>query len=126
MGQYHAIVNLNRKEYLDPHACGVGFKAGEQLGSEPSSIHALFVLLLGSNGRGGGDLRTPEPEGEKVYGRWAGDRIAVVGDYAEHDDFPTSEGDPSPVDIWKLRDEPDGFRDISYLVMPIVRAELAD
>jgi hypothetical protein len=125
MGQYHIVVNLDRKEYLDPFGCNSGMKAWEQL-ANVSTPQALFVLLLASNGRGGGDLRTPEPEGERVYGRWAGERIAVVGDYAEHADFPVGEHDPSPALLYGLCDPGGPFRDISHLVMPIVKAELAD
>ena len=33
--------------------------------------------------RGGGDF-----EPNKVVGRWAGDRIAFIGDYSEHEDLP--------------------------------------
>jgi len=85
MGQYHKIVNLDKFEYISPDGLGVGVKALEQLGSAASTQEALFMLLMCSNGRGGGDVRAVDPH--NMIGRWAGDRIAVVGDYAEADDI---------------------------------------
>lgn len=54
MGQYHYIVNLDKREFINPHKLGVGLKACEQLTSPAGTAQALFVLLLCSNGRGGG------------------------------------------------------------------------
>lgn len=89
MGQYHKIVNLTKREFLHPHTLGDGLKLREQM-TMGGVAHALHMLLACSNGRGGGDF--PEDyeyvEGEKVIGRWAGDRIAIVGDYAEDTDLP--------------------------------------
>jgi len=56
MGQYHKLVNLDKKEWVDPHQLGCGLKVWEQLANHPSTGTALLVLLAGSNGRGGGDL----------------------------------------------------------------------
>ena len=81
MGQYHHAVNLDKREYLNPHDMGLGLKQWEQV-SERTAL-ALVALLSCSNGRGGGDL----PEVEGVSGRWAGDRIAFVGDYTEEGDI---------------------------------------
>ena len=85
MGQYHLTVNLDKKEFLMPHKLGVGLKLREQLGSSDSTPDALFILLACSNGYGGGDFFDNE---NHMVGRWAGDRIAVVGDYAEITDLP--------------------------------------
>jgi len=83
MGQYHLTVNLDKKEFLDPHTLGNGLKLIEQASNpNPGIPAALFVLLACANGRGGGDL-SPNP----IVGRWAGDRIAVVGDYSEPSDI---------------------------------------
>lgn len=89
MGQYHMIANLDKREFIYPHKLGCGLKQQEILYTNPGPAQALFVLLCASNARGGGDLPTCSlpPEGE-VLGRWAGDRIAVVGDYGSDDDLP--------------------------------------
>jgi len=82
MGQYYKLANLTKREYINPHALGAGLKLIEQVGTYPSVGSALLVLLACSNGRGGGDL-TESP----IIGNWAGDRLALVGDYAEDSDL---------------------------------------
>jgi hypothetical protein len=82
MGQYHKVVNLDKKEYLHGHHMDSGLKLLEQVGWEKSPSTALFLLLACSNGRGGGDAIP-----HKMVGRWSGDRIAIIGDYAEVDDI---------------------------------------
>jgi hypothetical protein len=83
MGQYHMVVNLDKHEYIAPHELGCGLKLWEQIANSPNTGTALLILCACSNGRGGGDLEAAND----VIGRWAGDRIAVVGDYAEDDDI---------------------------------------
>jgi hypothetical protein len=94
MGQYHYAVNLDKHEFINPHALGCGLKLWEQVANHPGPGPALLLLLACSNGRGGGDITddddgnyhpTKNPRG--IIGRWAGDRIAVVGDYAEDGDL---------------------------------------
>lgn len=116
MGQYHRPVNLDKKEFLDPYKLGAGLKLWEQLASHPSTQGALVVLLSCSNGRGGGDL-----EPNHVIGRWAGDRIAYVGDYAERADLPAS--DEADL-IWGLC-EAGEYLDVTELVIPVLERELA-
>jgi len=86
MGQYHVVVNWDKKEFINPHELGLGLKQGEQLGSFRATMGDIIYLLLAiSNGRGGGDVPT---EGiEHLLGRWAGDRVFVAGDYATPDDI---------------------------------------
>ena len=79
MGQYFVIVNLDKKEYLDPHKMGSGMKLYEITGSNLSRV--LPYLLRQSTGLGGGDIY--EPDRCKNAGIWAGDRIIVIGDYDE-------------------------------------------
>lgn len=85
MGQYHMTVNLDKREFINPHGLGDGLKLWEQVGGPGGVGSALIVLLAASNGRGGGDFSTEYPD---LVGRWAGDRIAIVGDYAEVGDLP--------------------------------------
>ncbi len=125
MGQYWMVVNLDRKEFLHPHKLGCGLKIWEQIASSVGTGTALLLLCANQpSERGGGDLDitsnyhgpertdftkegpTPEPVGNEPYsavarrtiGRWSGDRIALIGDYANDGDldkgnlpFPESE-----------------------------------
>ena len=113
MGQYWMVVNLDKKEYLLSHKLGTGLKLWEQLANHPGTGAALIVLCAAMpEPRGGGDFdldenwhgpeRTfpehnvdpaPMPEAypviaKRTIGRWAGDRIALIGDYAEKGDLP--------------------------------------
>lgn len=83
MGQYHIIVNFNKREYIHPHKLGCGLKLLDQVGVDHGTTAALLMLLACSNGRGGGDFR----DNPEVFGRWAGDKIAVIGDYSEDGDI---------------------------------------
>jgi len=116
MGQYWIAVNLDKKEKLDPHKLGVGLKLGEQIGSGHGTPDALFILVAAMRERrGGGDFDWdsnyygPERDSKKpghninggpvidayndvakrTIGRWAGDRVVVVGDYSEDGDLPS-------------------------------------
>lgn len=84
MGQYHLVVNLDKKEFLHPHKLGSGLKLAEQVYTSPGTGGPLLVLLACSHGRGSGDGEF----GKKITGRWTGDRIAVIGDYSEAEDIP--------------------------------------
>lgn len=109
MGQYWLTVNLDKREYVDPHKLGSGLKLWEQLANSPGTGEAMIVLCAAMpEARSGGDLdldtnwHGPErtdmsAEGPAVpdyneiahrtIGRWAGDRVALVGDYAEDSDL---------------------------------------
>ncbi len=85
MGQYYLVVNIDKKQFLDPHCCGDGLKLLEFGCSAHGTLTALAILLADGNGRGGGDLRSTNP----IIGTWAGDRIVVAGDYADEGRFVT-------------------------------------
>lgn len=77
MGQYFRAVNLDKKEFVDPWAIGGVAKLIEWCANNQAGIFPF--LLRQSNEGGGGDI-------QKEYataGRWAGDRITLVGDYDE-------------------------------------------
>jgi hypothetical protein len=86
----------------------------------------LIVLLAASNGRGGGDF-DDEPAGAKeIIGRWAGDRIAIVGDYAEPGDLP-DEYRAESIYARCREGNADGnpkFRDITAKVREVLKREL--
>lgn len=87
MGQYHLVANLDKREFLHPHRLGHGLKLWEFVPSENGPMQALGLLLTCSNGRGAGDFSGQYSEAVKGFiGRWAGDRIVIVGDYAEDGD----------------------------------------
>jgi len=75
MGQYFVIANLDKKEYINPHRMAFGAKLWE---IAVNRIAAVFPFLLRQSSEGGGgDIDFDS----KYAGRWAGDRIVVVGDY---------------------------------------------
>jgi hypothetical protein len=110
MGQYHKLYNLDKKQFVHAHHIANGLKLMEQCGFEKSTASALWLLVAACNGRGGGDAR-PHP----LIGTWAGDRIAVIGDYANKDDVPG-------VDATEVRQSED-FTDISAQVKQMLDAE---
>jgi hypothetical protein len=90
MGQYHKVVNLDKQEYLTPSSFDDGAKLMEFGTSAKGTMTALAILLSDSPDRGGGDPHTRDRE---WYGRWAGDRVMIAGDYADGD-----EGKPNVYD----------------------------
>lgn len=146
MGQYWLPVNLDKKEFIDPHKLGSGLKLWEQLANAPGTAGALIILTAAMpEPRGGGDFDldenwhgpervdmtdsgpTPEayPEiAKRTIGRWAGDRIALVGDYAEDSDLAPEHRASS---IYaRCRDEggPDTYTDITDDVAKVIEHEL--
>src|SRR5437016_9325257 len=83
MGQYYLIVNLDKRQFLNPHRFGCGLKLMEFSNSRHGPLQGLAILLAHANGRGGGDLGTERlsPDEVSLIGSWAGDRIVVAGDY---------------------------------------------
>jgi hypothetical protein len=116
MGQYHYVVNLDKKEFIHPHMLGVGLKLWEQMAAHPGTSSALIALLACSNGRGGGDLHEDE-----IVGRWAGDRIAIVGDYGQDDDLPGN--DPPASEIYALCSD-ETWHDVSADIAALIEREL--
>ena len=53
MGQYHVLVNYDKKETVVPHALGLGLKQWEHLGFEGGTLSdALYILTMTSPARG--------------------------------------------------------------------------
>jgi hypothetical protein len=86
MGQYHIVVNLDKKQYLKPHDFECGAKLME-FGSGGDVMLGLALLLAFDNGRGGGDARVTS----NLIGSWAGDRIVIAGDYGDEDPLHTGD-----------------------------------
>ena len=161
MGQYWKVVNLDKMEYLAPHKLGCGLKLWEQLANYPGTGAALIFLCAAMPERcGGGDFDldenwhgperdmkihniTPGPMPEnypeiagKTIGRWAGDRIALIGDYAEKDDLKEFDASKiyylciDPENLEKYPEEYEGitkealFTDITDYVCAVIEHEL--
>ena len=143
MGQYWYVCNLSKKEYIHPHKLGTGLKLWEQLANHPGTGAALIVLCAAMpKPRGGGDfdleenwhgierynasdINNPGPLPSEYYkiaartiGRWAGDRIALVGDYAEKGDLPVR------FRADKIYDRIDSWVDVSEDVAAVIEHEL--
>lgn len=102
MGQYHLVVNLDKKQFLHPNHLGDGLKLLE-FGDGGATLTALAILLAKDNGRGLGDLHVASPDtpldhwAKNDYGltrkrtpfahfvgSWSGDRITIAGDYGDN------------------------------------------
>jgi hypothetical protein len=90
MGQYHGIFNLDKKEMVFPHELGFGAKQWEHTGFKGSLSDVLYALCAYQGSRGGGDFAD---DNGTFKGRWHGDRVAVVGDYAVFGDLPEAWND---------------------------------
>ena len=83
MGQYHRLVNLDKKEFVEPYALGLGAKQYEHTGCKASLSDAMYLLVMTSPASGGGDWT-----GTPLSGRWVGDRVVIVGDYTQPTSIP--------------------------------------
>lgn len=106
MGQYHKLVNLDKKEQVMPWGIGQGAKQYEHTGTQGSLSDALYLLLITSPARGGGDW----DKFDGLSGRWVGDRVVVVGDYTEDEDYPDSFAYPQ---FGKVYSDSNDWTDIS-------------
>jgi len=120
MGQYYKIINLDKKEFLNPWKLSSGAKAWEQL-ANPWPGRALLALVLSSpKRRGGGDLGDDE-----IIGRWAGDRIIMVGDCSEAEDRPDIPDFGTLYDktMKSKNEEPAEYKDVTELLYPLFGRE---
>lgn len=106
MGQYHKLINLDKKEVVEPHEIGLFSKQYEHTGVEASLADAIYLLVMSSVASGGGDWPATE-----VSGRWCGDRVVVLGDYTKPDAIQGYEGNAN--DLWR---ESEDWLDISEQV----------
>lgn len=145
MGQYWKPVNLTKREFINPPFLGAGMKLGEQVETYPGTGAALLILTAAMpERRGGGDLdldsnyygpeRTAEHSGSapideeynevarRTIGRWAGDQIAIVGDYAEDSDLP-KQFKASKIYSQCDEEQPGSYTDISADVARVIEHE---
>ena len=93
MGQYFKLVNEDKKEVVVSWDIAGGAKFYEWLYNNQARV--LVWLLRQSSEGGGGDLN--DWTRCETLGRWAGDRVSLVGDYDES----------------KLYDKAERYKDIS-------------
>jgi hypothetical protein len=77
MGQYFAIYNLDQHHVIHPGRFHDGARLCEFGSSSCGVLLALAALLADGNEYGGIRSR------HEIIGTWAGDRIAIIGDYAD-------------------------------------------
>lgn len=97
MGQYHLIANLDKREVVRPHGLDFGFKQCEHAGFRGSMSDVLYLLLMTSPARGGGDWPFTTSSGA-----WTGDRVVVLGDYTQDEDLPDT---PNAGTLFRVADE---------------------
>lgn len=69
---YHVVVNLDKKEYLDPEMFGDDTSVDSFAMEKDGVMKGLYSCLFYSTGSGGGDIEALKK------GRWAGDRLSIV------------------------------------------------
>lgn len=77
MGQYFKIVNEDKREVVTAWGLGSTAKFWEWFYNYPAGV---FVWLLRKSD-GGGDIPPEERPQYTTLGRWAGDRMTLIGDY---------------------------------------------
>jgi hypothetical protein len=118
MGQYHKLVNLDKQEQVSPYAIGLLGKQFEHTGSIGGLSDALYLLTMTSPESGGGDFPLTE-----VSGRWAGDRVLVVGDYTPENAVPGYAGDTSKLYYQNWLDISDKVREAFTTIFDIAYEE---
>lgn len=99
MGQYHSVINLDKASGYSPRSIGSYMKLLEQSQSA-TPCAALLILLSDPNG-------------------WGGERIAVVGDYAEDGDLPTA--DPFPAsELFHRVMRSDAMKNVGWLARKVL------
>jgi hypothetical protein len=134
MGQYWKVVNLDKREFVHPHKLGTGLKLWEQVAGHPGTGVAMIILCAAMpHPRGSGDLNMDDDIARRTIGRWAGDRVCLVGDYAKDSDMPGFPGfgglyglcmDADDETNDETNDETEPFTDISDDVAHVIEVEL--
>ncbi|MDH3599022.1 MAG: hypothetical protein OEU26_05210 [Candidatus Tectomicrobia bacterium] len=82
MGQSFAIYNLDKEQVIQPGRFNDGQGLREFGSASCGVLLALAALLAHGNEYGGIHSH------HEIIGTWAGDRIAIIGDYADLSGFP--------------------------------------
>lgn len=99
MGQYFKVINKTKKEFINPHTFGNGLKLWEIVASGSGVLQGLGLLLAEGHIEYN---KKYEPIPSTIIGRWQGDSIAIVGDYAKSGLYDMCEDeDGKPKNGWK-------------------------
>jgi len=79
MGQYFKVINKTKKEVLNPHTFGNGLKLWEFVSDGNGVLQGLGLLLA----EGHVEYKDLIPKPSTIIGRWHGDKITILGDYAQ-------------------------------------------
>lgn len=118
MGQYFKVINLDKKQFLNPHEFDSGLKFLEFAGRGDNIMMGVAILCSAGTGGGGADMDSASP----LLGSWAGDRVIIAGDYYDDREL-LPEGAPADVNLYGLACGE--FEDISSGVAALV-AEAAE
>ncbi|MBD3337847.1 MAG: hypothetical protein GF353_01975 [Candidatus Lokiarchaeota archaeon] len=105
MGQYFRPINLDKKEYVCPWEIGGVAKLWEWCANCYAGIFPF--LMRKSNESGGGDIH----KDYATAGRWAEDRIALVGDYDESNLWNIAENEYEDISEQLVKDYNDFIGD---------------
>ena len=112
MGQYYKIVNIDKKEWLDPFTFTEyeGCRKFMEFAPDSGSImYALAILLNERYDVAGGDF----PLESDLIGKWSRDRIAIVGDYGKNENNCTD-------NLYNISDDDTNWKDISKEVYDLM------
>lgn len=95
MGQSYQICNLDKRETLSTDWFGQGNHLPD-LARPGDGVMVGLAILLAASG-------TELYQGGPLYGRWAGDRVAIVGEYFEGRLGNIDYDEKLDLDIWEER-----------------------
>lgn len=122
MGQYWKFLNLDRKEFVELSTLGL-LKLTTLMNNPAGG--AVLVMLCASHpeARGGGDIYPMhDPVYRRTVGRWAGNRIILIGDYARADDQDIEDWDI----LYEVCEDDDARHDVIMSIISRGEADLAE
>lgn len=110
MGQYFILVNLDKKEYVSPWDIGGVAKLCEWCGNPQAGVIPFLLAqgpddgVLGSYERYLKEKRLGEKLPHPEWGRWAGDRIVLIGDYEDSKLYEKARSEYENISEWLLKE----------------------